>query len=130
MTLAAHSILAMNALELAQAIAAGDFSAREVLDAHIERIEATDAKINAFTRKSYARARREADSVDTQRSQCAALPPLAGVPYAVKNLFDIQSEVTLAGSKVTQPCTRPTGWFPGAANAQCGRRAGRLAQYG
>ena len=102
MTSVAHPTLAMNALELAQAIAAGDFSAREVLDAHIERIEATDAKINAFTKKSYARARREADSVDTQRSQCATLPPLAGVPYAVKNLFDIQGEVTLAGSKVNR----------------------------
>jgi amidase/aspartyl-tRNA(Asn)/glutamyl-tRNA(Gln) amidotransferase subunit A len=38
--------------------------------------------------------------VDAQRARGEALPPLAGVPYAVKNLFDIAGEVTLAGSKI------------------------------
>jgi AtzE family amidohydrolase len=92
----------MNTFDIAQAIAAGDLSAREVLEARIARIEATDARVNAFTGKSYVRARAEADAVDAQRSRGAVLPPLAGVPYAVKNLFDIQGEVTLAGSKVNR----------------------------
>jgi AtzE family amidohydrolase len=73
-----------------------------VLEERIACIEATDPQVNAFTAKSYGRARNEADAVDAQRGQGAALPPLAGVPYAVKNLFDVQGKVTLAGSKVNR----------------------------
>jgi len=87
---------------LASAIAAGDISAREALDACLQRIAASDLRVNAFTGHTFERARREADAVDAMRSAGAVLPPLAGVPYAVKNLFDVQGEVTLAGSKVNQ----------------------------
>jgi len=87
---------------LAHAIAAGHTSAAEVLEACIARIEATDARVNAFTGKSYARARAEAAVVDARRARGEALPALAGVPYAVKNLFDVQGETTLAGSKINQ----------------------------
>ena len=92
----------LSGAELARAIAAGDYGAREVLESHIARIEATDTRVNAFTGKSYARARCEADAVDAQRARGEVLGPLAGVPYAVKNLFDIEGEVTLAGSKVNR----------------------------
>jgi amidase/aspartyl-tRNA(Asn)/glutamyl-tRNA(Gln) amidotransferase subunit A len=88
--------------DLPGAIARGEIGAREALEAAIARIEATDARVNAFTGKGYARARREADAVDARRTRGEALPPLAGVPYAVKNLFDIEGEVTLAGSKVNR----------------------------
>ena len=91
-----------NGLELAQAIATGALSAREVLEASIARIEATDARVNAFTGKSYQRARQEADAVDASRARGETLPPLAGVPYAVKNLFDVQGTVTLAGSQINR----------------------------
>ena len=96
------SALPIKAPELASAIASGDISAREVTEASIARIEATDQRVNAFTGKSYERARQEADAVDAQRARGEALPALAGVPYAVKNLFDIQGAVTLAGSKVNR----------------------------
>ncbi len=88
--------------ELARAIAAGAVSAREVVEASIARIEATNGQVNAFTGKSYVRARQEADRVDARRLRGEVLPPLAGVPYAVKNLFDIEGEVTLAGSIVNR----------------------------
>lgn len=88
--------------QTAHAIATGQTSARDVLEACIERIEHTDARVNAFTGKTYARARREATAVDALRACGAALPPLAGVPYAVKNLFDIEGEVTLAGSRINR----------------------------
>lgn len=94
--------LALSGASLARAIASGDISAREVLEFSIARIEATDAEVNAFTGKSYERARKEADAVDASRASGEPLGPLAGVPYAVKNLFDIQGEVTLAGSKVNR----------------------------
>jgi amidase/aspartyl-tRNA(Asn)/glutamyl-tRNA(Gln) amidotransferase subunit A len=87
---------------LAHAIAAGEISAREALDDCIARIEATDGRVNAFTGKSYARARDEAAAVDARRARREPLPLLAGVPYAVKNLYDIEGEVTLAGSVVNR----------------------------
>ncbi|MES2583037.1 MAG: AtzE family amidohydrolase [Pseudomonadota bacterium] len=98
----ANDILALKSFALAQAISDGDISASEATEAAIARIEQTDAQVNAFTGKSYARARREAAAVDAQRARGALLPTLAGVPYAVKSLFDVEGEVTLAGSKINR----------------------------
>ncbi|MDP3700750.1 MAG: AtzE family amidohydrolase [Hylemonella sp.] len=88
--------------ELARGVAAGDFSAAELLEQSIACIVATDGRVNAFTGKSYARARAEAAAIDARRARGELLPPLAGVPYAVKSLFDIAGEVTLAGSKINR----------------------------
>ncbi len=88
--------------ELARGVAAGEFSAAELLEQSIACIVATDSRVNAFTGRTYARARAEAAAIDARRARGEALPPLAGVPYAVKNLFDIAGEVTLAGSKINR----------------------------
>jgi AtzE family amidohydrolase len=88
--------------ELAQAIREGEVSAAEATEASIVRIEQTDGAVNAFTGKTYSRARQEAAAVDAQRARGEVLAPLAGVPYAVKNLFDIRGEVTLAGSRINR----------------------------
>ena len=98
----AIDIAQLKSHELAQAIRRGDISACEATEASIARIELTDGAVNAFTGKSYPRARHEAAAVDAQRARGEMLGPLAGVPYAVKNLFDIEGEVTLAGSKVNR----------------------------
>jgi AtzE family amidohydrolase len=89
-------------LDLVRAIAHGDCSAREVCEGAIARIERTDADINAFTGRTLARARAEADAIDGRRSRGEPLPPLAGVPYAVKNLYDIAGVTTLAGSRINR----------------------------
>jgi amidase/aspartyl-tRNA(Asn)/glutamyl-tRNA(Gln) amidotransferase subunit A len=86
--------------ELARAIAAGELSALEALQASEARITATDGRVNAFTSRWHARAVAEARAIDQRRARGEALPPLAGVPYAVKNLFDVAGEVTLAGAKI------------------------------
>ncbi|HEY8904723.1 MAG TPA: AtzE family amidohydrolase [Rhodoferax sp.] len=92
----------LTGFEVAGAIRAGDISAAEVTEAAIARIDQTDAAINAFTGRSYPRARQEAAAMDAMRARGEVLPPLAGVPYAVKNLFDIEAEVTLAGSIINR----------------------------
>lgn len=94
--------VAFDAAAMAGAVASGEVSARELLDASLARIEATDGRVNAFTEKTLARARAEADAVDARRAASQPLGPLAGVPYAVKNLFDIEGVVTLAGSIVNR----------------------------
>ena len=88
--------------QTAQAVASGQQSAAEVLAVCIARIEATDKRVNAFTGTRFAAARAQAARVDAQRARGETLGPLAGVPFAVKNLFDIAGEVTLAGSKVNR----------------------------
>ena len=92
--------LELRSASLVKAIADGELTAVEVLQTSIARIEATDGRVNAFTDKIYARARREAVAVDAMRARGEILPPLAGLPYAVKNLFDVEGEVTLAGAKI------------------------------
>ncbi len=42
----------------------------------------------------------EADSIDALRREKRPLPPLAGIPYAVKNLFDVAGHTTLAGAEL------------------------------
>jgi amidase/aspartyl-tRNA(Asn)/glutamyl-tRNA(Gln) amidotransferase subunit A len=92
----------LSSTEITQGISNGIFSASEVLKSTLDRIEATDKKINAFTAKHVDRAIQKAKSVDALRASGASLPPLAGVPFAVKNLFDVQNQVTLAGSIVNR----------------------------
>nr|WP_275260935.1 AtzE family amidohydrolase [Achromobacter insuavis] len=85
---------------MARRIRGGEHSAVAVLDATLARIRAADARYNCFTAITEDRARQEAAAIDARRARGDALPPLAGVPYAVKNLFDIAEEVTLAGGRV------------------------------
>ncbi|WP_288252484.1 AtzE family amidohydrolase [uncultured Hydrogenophaga sp.] len=94
--------MTLNLSQTAQAVASGQRSAAEVLQACIARIESTDARINAFTGTRFEAARAQAARVDAQRARGEPLGPLAGVPFAVKNLFDIAGEVTLAGSRVNR----------------------------
>ncbi len=94
--------VALTTPQLAQAIALGQLGAREALQARLAHIAATDSRVNAFTDACHARALAEADAVDTRRARGERLPPLAGVPYAVKNLFDIAGHVTRAGSKINR----------------------------
>ena len=70
--------LELRSAGLVKAIADGDLSAVEVLKTSVTRIEATDGRVNAFTDKSYERARREAAAIDSMRARGEILPPLAG----------------------------------------------------
>jgi aspartyl-tRNA(Asn)/glutamyl-tRNA(Gln) amidotransferase subunit A len=98
-----------SAAEIAGAVRAGTTSAREVIDAVLATIRTRDKALNAFTAVTEERARAKAAAIDARRAQGAALGPLAGVPFAVKNLFDVAGLPTLAGSKINRehpPATR------------------------
>lgn len=71
-------------------------SAAQQVQATLSRIQATDQKVNAFTAVLADRARQRAVLVDASTESM----PLKGVPFAVKNLFDIEGLTTLAGSKI------------------------------
>jgi len=87
-------------LQIVRAVHSGELLAEEALEHCIARIELTDARVNAFTDGTFERAQREARAIDRKRAKGEPLPSLAGLPYAVKNLFDIEGLTTRAGSKV------------------------------
>ncbi|KMV36451.1 AtzE family amidohydrolase [Franconibacter pulveris] len=81
-----------------EGLAQGHFSAAELARQTLAAIERNNPAVNAFTHVSQERMLQEAARVDQLRAQGQPLPPLAGVPYAVKNLFDIDGVTTLAGA--------------------------------
>jgi AtzE family amidohydrolase len=90
------------AVAIAAAVRAGRTTARAVVEGALARIEALDPDLNAFTDVTAARALAEADAVDRKRAAGENPGPLAGVPFAVKNLFDIAGLPTRAGSKINR----------------------------
>jgi aspartyl-tRNA(Asn)/glutamyl-tRNA(Gln) amidotransferase subunit A len=102
----------LSAADIAAAVRAGQTSALAVTDAALARIARLDPQLGAFTHVGAERARSQARALDAQRAAGVALGPLAGVPFAVKNLFDIAGLATLAGSKLN--ATHP----PASADAR------------
>ncbi len=92
----------MKTADLLRAVATGERSAREVCEAALAEVERTDGTCNAFTARTAQRALAEADAIDARRRAGEVLPPLAGLPYAVKNLFDVRGLPTLAGSVINR----------------------------
>lgn len=93
------------ALEIAAAVRARQVSATDVVLQALARIDAINPHINAFTAVTRDRALREAGALDAALAQDPAdqaLGPLAGVPFAAKNIFDIAGLTTLAGSKINR----------------------------
>jgi aspartyl-tRNA(Asn)/glutamyl-tRNA(Gln) amidotransferase subunit A len=91
-----------SATEIAAAVSAGRTSARAVVEAALARIAARDRTLNAFTAVVADRALARAAMLDDRRAAGQPLGPLAGVPFAVKNLFDVAGIPTLAGSKINR----------------------------
>lgn len=88
--------------EVARRIRDGEATAEEVVAAALARIARLDPQVNAFTDVTAQRALEQARVVDVARSRGEPLGPLAGVPFAAKNLFDIASLPTRAGSKINR----------------------------
>ena len=92
-----------DATAMAQAVRSRKISAAELVEASLARIAATNGRVNAFTEVTASRARQRAVQLDRQLAGDApgvAESPLLGVPFAVKNLFDIEGLSTLAGSAI------------------------------
>ena len=85
---------------------AGRLSALDVTEAALARIARHDRVLNSFTDVTAERARAKARAIDAGDRRRARMPgPLAGVPFAVKNLFDVQGLPTRAGSKINRDLT-------------------------
>src|ERR1700736_4734646 len=92
----------LSAAETAQAVTGRRMSALGVTEAALARIAKHDPVLNSFTDITGNRARAKARAVDAAISAGHNAGPLAGVPFAVKNLFDVQGLSTRAGSKINR----------------------------
>ena len=88
-----------DALAIAKAVQDRKTSAVDVIKNCLQRIATYDPKVNAFTKVHTERAILQAQKVD-ERLEKGQVLPLSGAPFAVKNLFDIADNITLAGSKI------------------------------
>src|SRR3984885_9641768 len=92
----------LSAAEIARAVANGKLSALGVTDAALARIAKHDPILNSFTDVTADCARARARAVDSAVAAGQNVGPLAGVPFAVKNLFDVKGLPTRAGSKINR----------------------------
>jgi aspartyl-tRNA(Asn)/glutamyl-tRNA(Gln) amidotransferase subunit A len=99
-------LIKKTAAELAAAIAAGEVSAAEVTQAHLDRIGAVDGEVKAFLHVAADDALAQAREVDRKRAAGEPLGALGGVPVAVKDLFATAGMPTTCGSKILE------GWVP------------------
>jgi 1-carboxybiuret hydrolase len=100
---------APSAADIADSVASGRRSAQSVVEATVARIRERDPVLNSFTAVTEDRALLRAQAIDDARARGEPVGPLAGVPFAVKNLFDVAGLPTLAGSKINRdlpPSTR------------------------
>jgi AtzE family amidohydrolase len=91
-----------SALDTARAVQRGEITAAAVIEAVLGPIDRRNPSLNAFTEVTAARARRQAAAVDLRRAKGEPQGALAGVPFAVKNLFDVKGIPTRAGSKINR----------------------------
>ncbi|WP_047307907.1 AtzE family amidohydrolase [Rhodopseudomonas palustris] len=92
----------MTAAEIAAAVKDGTTTAIAATEAALARIAKADATLNAFTDIVAERARARAGEIDAALARGDSVGPLAGVPFAVKNLFDVAGLATRAGSKINR----------------------------
>lgn len=92
----------MTASETAAAVANRTITALAATEAALARIAKADVTLNAFTDVVAERARARAREIDAAIARGESIGPLAGVPFAVKNLFDVTGLATRAGSKINR----------------------------
>lgn len=92
----------MSAAEITTAVTSGETTALSVTEATLARIAERNGALNAFTDITAERALAKAAAVDAAIASGEDPGPLAGVPFAVKNLFDIEGVTTRAGSRINR----------------------------
>ncbi len=108
---------------LAQGIEDGEFSSVDVTRCFIDRIESMNGELNAFRMPTPDRALDAARAADRLLASGQRLGPLHGVPYAAKDLYDVQGLPTSAGARVLEDNIATADSHTVASLARAGIRA-------
>ncbi|MDX1931491.1 MAG: Asp-tRNA(Asn)/Glu-tRNA(Gln) amidotransferase subunit GatA [Capsulimonadales bacterium] len=100
-------MLTRNASEIVAGIRRREWSAREVTDAFLGRIERVDARVRAFITVTPDRARRQADAIDARIAAGEPVGPLAGVPVALKDNLSTTGVETTCASQILRGYVPP-----------------------
>ena len=92
-------ITAASASELAAAIRSKQFSSREVVEAHLQRIATVNPKLNAVVQLTADSARKEADEADAALARGDIKGPLHGVPLTIKDTLETAGVICTGGTK-------------------------------
>jgi len=111
----ARPLTRLSAHRMTEGIRAGEFSARELLDAHLSLIGAQDRALHAWVSLDIDRARQTADRADARVAAAraespaalAALPRLLGIPVALKDLVVTRGRPSTAGSRILEGFVSP-----------------------
>jgi fatty acid amide hydrolase len=87
----------LSATSLSSLLARGEASAGEVVRAHLDRIDAVDGRVGAFTEVLREQALADADASDSRRRRGEARGPLDGLPVTCKECFDVAGRATTLG---------------------------------
>ena len=86
--------------EQAARLRAGDVTALSLTEQTLERIRALDGRLHAFITLTAERARAHARAADLALAAGVDLGPLHGIPFAVKDLYDVAGVATTAGTSL------------------------------
>ncbi|MFM9083238.1 MAG: amidase family protein, partial [Actinomycetota bacterium] len=100
-------IWTLSALEIAAEIADRKVTSREVVEAHLARIEAVNPQVNAIVRVLADDARRMADEADKVVASGAELGALHGVPFTIKDNIDVAGQPTTNGLPIFAEAIAP-----------------------
>ena len=90
-----------NLTDLSRKLTRGSLKSADLVQEALSRISDPAGQGDVVFLRSYPEAARaQAEWTDAARASGIALPPFAGVPLAIKDLFDVRGEVTTAGSRV------------------------------